>query len=205
MGQLLNSVGFTLLSVVIYQVYKLVSERLLQIKLYRTYRCKPIPRYLHADGFWQNTLRQREAEAYATGRAAPFAQSLFSEYGNTWLETSWNRTTVHTCDSKNIQAVTATSFSDFGLQPLREGLSAPFMDRGILNTDGAFWSHSRALIRPTFARTQIFDFGSFEKHLRRALAILPGDGSTIDLQPIFKRLVSGYHDICRRDYLTVQF
>lgn len=195
MGQSLNSLIFFPLSVLIYQAYKLLSQRLLQRKLYRTHRCESIPRYQHADGLWRQDLQQKRKEAYATGQAAPFAQSLFSKHGTTWLETSWDRTTVHTCDARNIQAVAASSFSNFGLQPLREGLSAPFIDRGILNTDGAFWSHSRALIRPTFARTQISDFVSFETHLRRALELIPRDGSTVDLQPLFKRLVSYYRNV----------
>ena len=127
MGHLSNTIGFILLSTVLYQVYRLVSERLLHRKLYRTHQCKPIPRYQHTDGFRRKAFGQRQVEAYAAGRAAPFAQSLFREYGKTWLETSWNRTIVHTCDPKNIQDVAATSFGDFGLQPLREGLSAPFM------------------------------------------------------------------------------
>ncbi|KAI9709132.1 MAG: hypothetical protein M1820_003578 [Bogoriella megaspora] len=156
--------------------------------LYSFHNCKPIPQYQHADGLRRKLLPKKRADAYTAGQAATFTQSLFKEYGKTWLEPSWNRTTIHTCDPKNIQAVTATAFGEFGIEPLRAGLSAPFIDRGILNTDGICWSHSRALIRPTFSRAQIFDFESYEKHFRQLLAVIPGDGSTIDLQPLLKRL-----------------
>ncbi|KAF2233659.1 cytochrome P450 alkane hydroxylase [Viridothelium virens] len=188
MAQMLNTVGLLIISVVCLRLYKLSSELWRRRDLCHSHHCKPIPRYQHADGLWRTLLPKQRAEAYATGRAAPFTQSLFKEYGKTWLEPSWNQTKIHTCDPKNIQAVTATAFGEFGIEPLRAGLSAPFIDRGILNTDGVFWSHSRALIRPTFSRAQISDFESYEKHFRQLLALIPKDGSTIDLQPLLKRL-----------------
>ena len=189
MAQMLNTIAVLILSVVCLRLYRLGSEIWRRRNLYRSHNCKPIPRYQHADGFRRKLLPTNRAEAYAAGRAAPFTQGLFKQYGKTWFEPSWNQTTIHTCDPRNIQAVTALAFDSFGLEPLRVGLSAPFIDRGILNTDGAFWSHSRALIRPTFSRAQISDFESYEKHFRQLLAIIPRDGSTIDLQPLLKRLV----------------
>ncbi|KAL9115067.1 MAG: hypothetical protein Q9227_000861 [Pyrenula ochraceoflavens] len=188
LGHVISFVLSGLLSFVIYRLYEFISERLLERELCHTHQCRPIPQYQHEDGLLRRALGKKQAEAYAAGRAAPFAQDLFKKYGNTWLEPSWKRTTVHTCDPKNIQAVTSTSFANFGLKPLREGLSDPFIGKGILMVDGAEWAHARNLIRPTFARTQISDFDAFEKHFRKALALIPGDGSTVDLQPIFKRL-----------------
>ncbi|KAL8752621.1 MAG: hypothetical protein Q9184_005671 [Pyrenodesmia sp. 2 TL-2023] len=57
-------------------------------------------------------------------------------------------------------------------------------------SDGVFWEHSWALIKPTFARTQIADLhlSTFDRHVRRLVGLIPVDGSTIDIQPLFARL-----------------
>jgi cytochrome P450 len=57
-----------------------------------------------------------------------------------------------------------------------------------MTSDGAFWEHSRALIKPTFARAQIADLTSYDIHVNHLLALIPTDGSTVDLQPLFARL-----------------
>ena len=66
----------------------------------------------------------------------------------------------------------------------------PFVGKGIMCTDGAFWEHSRALIKPIFAKAQIADLhlGAYAVHVRNLLAELPTDRSTVDLQPLFARL-----------------
>lgn len=57
-----------------------------------------------------------------------------------------------------------------------------------MTTDGSFWEHSRALIRPTFARAQIANLSTLEVHVSRMIDLIPKDGSTVDLQPLFARL-----------------
>ena len=93
-------------------------------------------------------------------------------------------------DPENIQAICTSAFNDFGVGPLRGRIGVPFLDRGIFTEDGAFWKHSRALVRPTFSRAEIADLDNFERHVRRLLSIIPQDGSTLDLLSLAKRLVS---------------
>ena len=45
------------------------------------------------------------------------------------------------------------------------------------------------MIAPSFVKTQIGDLTSFDVHVSRLLAIVPKDGTTVDLQPLFQRLV----------------
>lgn len=46
----------------------------------------------------------------------------------------------------------------------------------------------QAIVRPSFAKTQIQDLNTFEDHIKQLLKQLPHDGSTVDLQPLFFRL-----------------
>ena len=100
------------------------------------------------------------------------------------------QTVIHTMDPQNIQTILALSFKDFGVAPIRQATQEPFLGRGIFTSDGPEWARARAIMKPIFARSHIADFSMFGKHVERALALIPRDGSMIDLQEIFKRLVS---------------
>jgi hypothetical protein len=41
------------------------------------------------------------------------------------------------------------------------------------------------MIRPNFTRSQVADLDGLEKHVQRFVNLLPRDGSTVDLQPLF--------------------
>ncbi|CZS92624.1 hypothetical protein WAI453_006640 [Rhynchosporium graminicola] len=99
-----------------------------------------------------------------------------------------------TADEKNVQAILATQFSDFDLGPLRRGNFWPLLGNGIFTEDGAGWEHSRAMMRPQFAREQISDLVMTERHVQnmmRAIEVnMHANGSTdcVDLQVLFFRL-----------------
>lgn len=114
----------------------------------------------------------------------------FGTYGNTFRSKPYGKTRIFTIEPKNLQSVFATDFSSWGVEPMRLFGFEPFVGKGIMCTDGAFWEHSRALIKPTFARAQIADLhlGTYAAHVRRLIGSIPKDGSTVDLQPLFARL-----------------
>lgn len=99
-----------------------------------------------------------------------------------------------TADEKNIQAILATQFADFDLGPMRRGNFWPLLGNGIFTQDGPDWEHSRAMMRPQFAREQVSDLDLEEKHVQnmmRALDIhLNQENRTesVDLQVLFFRL-----------------
>lgn len=99
-------------------------------------------------------------------------------------------TAIYTIEPKNLQAIFATDFSSWGVQPMRLFAFEPFIGRGIMVADGAFWEQSRALIKPTFTRAQIADLRltAYSAHVKKLIGLLPEDGSTVDLQPFFSRL-----------------
>ena len=65
----------------------------------------------------------------------------------------------------------------------------PLFGRAIMTMDGDYHQRSRAIVRPTFAKSKVSDFELIEKLSDLFLAQLPTDGSTIDLQPLFLSLV----------------
>ncbi|MCJ1414722.1 hypothetical protein MMC32_001049 [Xylographa parallela] len=97
-----------------------------------------------------------------------------------------------TADPKNIQALLATQFHDFELGRTRRENFRPLLGNGIFTNDGKSWEHSRAMMRPQFARDQVSDLDLEEEHVQNMMRALPvgGDGWTaeIDLQVLFFRL-----------------
>jgi cytochrome P450 len=99
---------------------------------------------------------------------------------------------LFTCDEKNIQAMLATQFPDFDIGPVRRGNMFRLFGNGIFTQDGKAWEHSRAMMRPQFAREQVSDLDLEERHLQNLVKALPtnADGWTdqVDLQVLFFRL-----------------
>ncbi|KAF2121809.1 cytochrome P450 52A12 [Lophiotrema nucula] len=99
---------------------------------------------------------------------------------------------IFTVDPKNIQTVLATQFKDFGLGEVRNKNFYPLLGWGIFSTDGKQWEHSRALLRPQFAREQVSDLELEEKHVQDMMRALEtkADGWTdvVDIQKLFFRL-----------------
>ena len=57
-----------------------------------------------------------------------------------------------------------------------------------MTTDELPWKHSRALLRPSLTSPRSFNLPALETHLRKLLLLLPVDGSTVDLKPLFSQL-----------------
>ena len=97
-----------------------------------------------------------------------------------------------TSDPKNIQALLATQFPDYDLGPARRGNMGQTLGDGIFVQDGRAWEHSRALLRPNFARDQVSDLELEERHVQNLMKMLPSrtDGWTneTDIQTLFFRL-----------------
>ncbi|KAG9793281.1 Cytochrome P450 monooxygenase [Exophiala dermatitidis] len=121
------------------------------------------------------------------------AMKVFEEAGRpTYLQRMPGTTNIITHDPKNIQALLATQFHDFELGSRRKGNFYPMLGIGIFTSDGKTWEHSRATLRPQFARDQIADLDLEEKHVQLLFRHLPVDATgwtaPTDLAPIFFRL-----------------
>ena len=160
-----------------------------QASKFRKIGCKPPRRYRYKDPIFGLDLQNKYKQAHQRGRVVDLIWDHFHEYGKTYEERTMLKRKIMTMDAKNIQVV-ATHIDNFGMQPGRADFppTRQFIGRGILTMDGQYWAHSRALIRPIFARSQIANLSTFDKHFDKVLQLIPNDGSTIDLQEILKQL-----------------
>ncbi|KXT00375.1 hypothetical protein AC578_3335 [Pseudocercospora eumusae] len=97
------------------------------------------------------------------------------------------RQTVFTSDPENMKSV-LTRADDFVVEPSRLAAFEGLLGKGIFTSDGAFWQHSRNMLKPQFDKSQVTELEQFERHVAKLLALIPDAGSTIDLQPLFHRL-----------------
>lgn len=93
-----------------------------------------------------------------------------------------------TDDPENIKMMLATSFDQWSLGQERIAQMSSYLGDGIFTTEGAAWKHSRDMLRPCFERSQVADVSILEKHTNRLIDLLPKDGTTVDLQPLFHEL-----------------
>lgn len=95
-----------------------------------------------------------------------------------------------TRDPANVRAIFSTQSADFDISVFRQMSWLPMLGRGIFTTRGRDWKHSRALLRPQFARDVIADVDCEERHVRALMQWLSVDPESkwtgrIDLQPLF--------------------
>ncbi|KAF3389689.1 Cytochrome P450 52E2 [Talaromyces pinophilus] len=169
-------------------VYKFVSLRIRYAKAAQQHGCKPISRYPNREPFMGTDLSRLMKEEAKRGRGPFLFMNLHRKYGDTFSFKAQGPAQISTCDPKNVQTIASTKFGDWGVQPIRGEPLAPFLGRGVLTHDGPIWKRSRALLRPTFNRTEVADLENFETHVSSLLRMIPKDRETVDLQPLFKNL-----------------
>ncbi|CAN3363811.1 cytochrome P450 52A12 [Diutina catenulata] len=91
---------------------------------------------------------------------------------------------IVTTDPENVKAILSTQFSEFGLGK-RHAQFAPLLGDGVFTLDGDGWKHSRAMLRPQFARDQVSHVTMWEPHVERLVAQIRKVDGPVDLQPLF--------------------
>ena len=114
----------------------------------------------------------------------------YQQYGNTFSSHFWSSQVINTIEPDNIRTVLTTKFKDYGIGSRRKDAFAPLLGNSIVLSDGAQWEHSRAMLRPSFTRSQVGDLPMFEIHVHRLIQAIPKDGSTLDLAQLFYRLTA---------------
>lgn len=102
-----------------------------------------------------------------------------------------------TVDPEVVKTILATQFKDYSLGQRYEQM-APLLGNGIFTLSGDGWKHSRAMLRPQFARDQVSQLTSLQEHVEvlvdiiRKKSLNPSgnenpDGS-FDVQVLFHQL-----------------
>jgi len=120
-------------------------------------------------------------------KVLPAGLERFNKNGDTYTLVAMGRKLWFTREPENVKALLATNFKDFGIGSRFRNLGT-LLGQGIFTSDGALWEHSRALVRPSFTKTQVADLDTFETHIQHFIAKIPRDGSTVDLQTLFFQL-----------------
>lgn len=131
----------------------------------------------------------------AAGREKRFLELIrgwHRDYGTTFKAYTPGQNAVFTVEPKNVQTILALKFKDFELGTNRIKSMRPLLGYGIFCTDGSQWEHSRALLRPNFARSQITDIEIYQTHVAKLINHIPHDGSTVELQKLFFRMVIAF-------------
>ncbi|OQD89061.1 hypothetical protein PENANT_c003G07195 [Penicillium antarcticum] len=155
--------------------------------------CGKAPVYPSQDPFGISTLletleaaRDKMLPQLAERRIA-FLSRQHDRYVSTFRMCQAGRENLFTADPKNVQAMLATQFKDFGLGDTRRNVAGP-----VFTTDGEDWSRSRSLLRPQFTRDQMSNLDREERHVQNAMRAIPmlsdGWSSEVDIQSILFRL-----------------
>jgi cytochrome P450 len=112
---------------------------------------------------------------------------LIEENGGTFCMSIGGGKPVWTREPENVKAILVSKEEDFDIPWMRIKAFYPVTGDSTFSSRGAVWSHGRALLRPCFTKLQISNFDIYEKNFQKFSKLIPRDGSTVDLQQLFKR------------------
>ena len=170
--------------------YPYVRTQLERRRLIQKHGCQPPAKYPHKDPFLGLDAIRDAARAAKSKSFLPRVRELYATHGNTFASQFFTSPVINTVEPENIKTVLATNFKDYSIGARRQNAFAPLLGRGIVQVDGPRWEHSRALLRPCFARTHVNDLARYELHVSRLIGIITarGEGQTVDLGALFPRL-----------------
>ncbi|KAI1817470.1 cytochrome P450 [Poronia punctata] len=151
--------------------------------------CADVPVYPHKDPFFGLDLFLLYKKAFEERDFLGLNQRLFEKYGKTYRAHPLGTPTIKTMNPEITKYVHATFFDHFGVEKIRSGIEYLWGD-GITVVDGDKWAARRKSIKPSFDVAHIANMEnrSLASHVDKLMNLLPRDGSTIDLLPLFRRL-----------------
>ena len=180
--------GAVAVAIVSYYFIQKMSLSIKRRKMAAENGCKPShARLISKEPFLGLDLMFENLKAAKEHRLLETQKGRFDKMGATFTGQLLGKPLVVSIEPQNIKTVLSLKFKDYILGG-REAALGPLLGKGIFTTDGERWAHSRAMIRPNFARDQVADLGAFERHIQQLFKLIPRDGSTVDLQELFFRL-----------------
>ncbi|KAF1974813.1 putative cytochrome P450 [Bimuria novae-zelandiae CBS 107.79] len=187
-----QAVAFLGLGIALFKIAQISLQLHRRRQFARQHGCEPITRhYPHTFPYLRFDRMRAVKQARENHRHLEWIASTYRELGTYTLDFRVPnlQTIISTAEPANCKAMFATQFNDFNSAD-RLYIVGPLIGKGIFTTDGEEWRHSRAMIRPNFARTQISNIDAVERFLQDMFKLLPRDGTTVDLQPLFFSLTA---------------
>ncbi|KAG5360646.1 Cytochrome P450 52A12 [Yarrowia sp. B02] len=114
-----------------------------------------------------------------------FVNENFQKHGNILPAKTFGKVNIFTCDPELIKTVLATNFKDWSIG-LRRQAMFPVLGNAIFSVEGDQWTHSRAMLRPQFARDSISNVADLECHVSRLIGVFRGfQEDSFDCQKYF--------------------
>ena len=153
--------------------------------------CSPPRQYPHSDPTGLGVdLFLDTGKMYEEHRFLSTWYKRYDENGTTFEVSTLGTPTICSCKPANLQSVFNTNAKTWGVAYRMPALG-PYCGAGFLTTDGQAWEHSRALLAPSFLKTNISDHTDYAHYLDLMIEKIPEGGETVDLQ---KLLFSLYLD-----------
>ncbi|KAG7660467.1 ALK2 [[Candida] subhashii] len=150
------------------------------------------PTNVISDGFYGFTMWKTLLDAKREARMLEYGLERYKTLPNPNVYTLAFRILgmqlIDTREPENIKAILSTQFNDFSLGR-RHDVMYPLLGDGIFTQDNLAWKHSRALLRPQFAREQVGHVKLLEPHLQVFFKhVRKAQGQVFDIQELFFRL-----------------
>ena len=168
-------------------VYFLSVQR--RHRLARAGGCQPAKQYPHYDPILGLDLFFKTGQLFEENKYLEDLVRRYSTLGRTFQTNLMGSPSINTIEPENLHTIYVSRFKDWGVQPVRLPAQEPFCGRGFITTDGPAWEHSRALLKPSFNKSNVADLSMLENGLNKLIECIPTDGSTVDLQPLLFSLV----------------
>ena len=160
--------------------------------------CKDPPPYTHLDPIFGIDLFIKKMRALSSGTYLEASATLSRSFkSKTFRSRSFGTTVYHTINPEVVKNYQSVYFKDFGIEPLRYHLAENLWGNGIVVADGERWATARSFIRSSFDVVHTANIERLEYHVGRFMGLIPRDGTTVDLMPLFKQLVSSLFVIPR--------
>ncbi|KAH7125253.1 cytochrome P450 [Dendryphion nanum] len=148
------------------------------------------PKYPHKDPIWGLDLFFKIMSAFQSGHYLTTNSTLFKAFpSKTFKSNSFGTTVYRTYDPEVSKQFQSVHFKDFGIGPLRYHVAENLWGNGIVVSDGQKWADARSFIRSSFDIVHTANIDRLSWHVDRFMELLPRTGETVDLLPLFKRLI----------------
>lgn len=189
MASIKTAISLLFITFILYRIFLAVRSRFYHYLAFRKYGCLPPPSLPQKDPIFGIDLILEFFRTIRDHCRMQTIQANHARYGHTFQSSPFGSRVVSTIAMRNIQAVFATDMESFGIGATRHMSTQPLLGHGIISSDGPRWKRSRGLIQPVFTRRNLESLENFEVHVNRMMERIPRNGETVDLRPLFAKLV----------------